>query len=231
MEGMECMGVYGSVWESTWVHINVFSTHEFMWVSWVYVTVRNFCDCHECMWVNVRVMIVFECIWLSLRVWECMWVYVSVFECLWILWVYLSVVWTLTLQLFRNHIQNFAITTAPPFKLTCQDSGYLPGLLLKLAYESFQTLQNHLGDEPTLAFPRADQAYILVTNAFTPTLTLPGGLCATLVQKGAKEETQIILHTSRRINSRRIKKITHPFYLRQQPHEFMWLSWVFVSVC
>jgi hypothetical protein len=38
------------------------------------------------------------------------------------------------------------------------------------------------------------------------------------------------LHTSRRINSRRIKKITHPFYLRQQPHEFMWLSWVFVSV-
>jgi hypothetical protein len=29
------------------------------------------------------------------------------------------------------------------------------------------------------------------------------------------------LHTSRRINSRRIKKITHPFYLRQQPHEFM----------
>jgi len=70
-------------------------------------------------------------------------------------------------------------------------------------------------------FPRADQACILVTKAFTPTLTLPGGLCATLVQKGAKEETQIILHTSRRINSRRIKKITHPFYLRQQLHEFM----------
>ena len=43
-------------------------------------------------------------------------------------------------------------------------------------------------------FPQADQAYILVTNAFTPTLTLLGGLCATLVQKGAKEETHIIIH-------------------------------------
>jgi len=120
MEWMECMGVYGSVWESTWVHINVFSTHEFMWVSWVYVTVRNFCDCHECMWVNVRVMIVFECIWLSLRVWECMWVYKSVFECLWILWVYLSVVWTLTLQLFPEphtefrHHRSTSVQTHPP---------------------------------------------------------------------------------------------------------------------
>jgi hypothetical protein len=113
---------------------------------------------------------------------------------------------------FQNHIQNFAITTAPPFKLTCQDSGYLPGLLPKLAYESFQTLQNHLGDEPTLAFPRADQAYILVTNAFTPNLTLPGGLCKTLVQIGAKGETHIILHTSMPLKEN--KKNSSPFLLR-----------------
>jgi hypothetical protein len=59
---------------------------------------------------------------------------------------------------------------------------------------AYGTLQNQLGDEPTLAFQQADQAYILVTNAFTPTLTLLGGLCATLVQKGAKGETHIIIH-------------------------------------
>jgi hypothetical protein len=63
------------------------------------------------------------------------------------------------------------------------------------------------------------QAYILVTNTFTPTLTLPGGLCATLVQKDAKAETHIILNTSMQLKDN--KKITHPFYLRQQPHEFM----------
>jgi len=103
MEWMECMGVYGSVWESTWVHINIFSKHEFMWVSWVYVTVRNFCDSHGCMWVYVNVLIVFECMWVCectfvyvrecegyncirvyLCVFESMWVYVSVVDCIWV---------------------------------------------------------------------------------------------------------------------------------------------------
>jgi hypothetical protein len=34
---------------------------------------------------------------------------------------------------FRNHIQNFAITAAPLFKLTRQDSGYASGSLPKTA--------------------------------------------------------------------------------------------------
>jgi hypothetical protein len=58
-----------------------------------------------------------------------------------------------------------------------------------------------------LAFPRADQAYILVTNTFTPTSTLPGGLCATLVQKGAKGETHILLQLKEN------KKNSSPFLL------------------
>ena len=87
MRGYGVNGVYGSVWESTWVHINVFSKHEFKWVSWVYVTVRNFCDCHECMWVYVNVMIVFECMWVC----ECTFVYVSECEDYNCIWVYLCV--------------------------------------------------------------------------------------------------------------------------------------------
>ncbi len=87
---------------------------------------------------------------------------------------------------FRNHIQNFAITAAPLFKLTRQDLGYISGPLPKSAYKTFKTLQEQLGDEPTLAFPRTDRDYLLITNAFTPTTYLPGGLCATLAQKDKK---------------------------------------------
>jgi hypothetical protein len=58
---------------------------------------------------------------------------------------------------FWNHIQNLAITAAPLFKLTRQDLGYLSGPLPKAAQKAFQTLQTQLGQEPTLAFPRADR--------------------------------------------------------------------------
>ncbi len=122
---------------------------------------------------------------------------------------------------FRNHIPNFAITAAPLFKLTHQDSGYISGPLPKSAYEAFKTLQRQLGDEPTLAFPRADQSYLLITNAFTPTTNLPGGLCAMLAQKDEEGETHIILHASRQLTEN--KKITHPFYLRQQPQFGEWI--------
>jgi hypothetical protein len=41
---------------------------------------------------------------------------------------------------FRNHIQNFAITAAPLFKLTRQDSGYLSRPLPRTAQQAFQEL-------------------------------------------------------------------------------------------
>jgi hypothetical protein len=62
-----------------------------------------------------------------------------------------------------------------------------------------------------LAFPRADQANILVTNAFKLTSTLPGGLCATLAQKDTKGETHIISHASRQLKEN--KKNYSPFLL------------------
>jgi hypothetical protein len=115
---------------------------------------------------------------------------------------------------FRNHIQNFPITAAPLFKLTRQDSGYISEPLPKLASRAFQMLRRQLGDEPTLAFPRANQTYLLINNTFTPTTTLPGELSVTLAQKDDKGETHIISHASRQLKEN--KKITHPFYLRQQ---------------
>jgi hypothetical protein len=100
---------------------------------------------------------------------------------------------------FRNHIQNFAIMAAPLFKLTQQDSGYLSGPLPRTAKKAFQELQTQLCQEPTLALPRSDREYLLITNASTPTTELPGGLLATLAQRNNQNQIQVISHASRQL--------------------------------
>jgi len=83
---------------------------------------------------------------------------------------------------FRHHIQDFSIIAAPLFKLTRQDSEYQSGPLTREALTTFQTLQNQLAKQPALAFPRPDQEYLLITNAYLPDKNSPGGLCASLAQ-------------------------------------------------
>ncbi len=100
---------------------------------------------------------------------------------------------------FQNHIQNFAITAAPLFKLTRQDSGYTSGPLPKAASQAFLELQSQLCQEHTLAFPRSDQKYLLITNGITPMTTLPGGFCATLDQQNDENQIKIISHASRQL--------------------------------
>jgi hypothetical protein len=113
---------------------------------------------------------------------------------------------------FRNHIQGFAITAAPLFKLTRQDSGYLSGPLSKAALQAFQALQTQLSKQPALAFPKSDQNYLLITNAYTPDPDLPGGLCVTLAQKDKYNRIQIISHASRQLKEN--KKNTQNSYSR-----------------
>jgi hypothetical protein len=50
-----------------------------------------------------------------------------------------------------------------------------------------------------LAFLRADQKYLLITNAFTPTADLPGGFCTTLAQQNNQNQIQVISHASRQL--------------------------------
>jgi hypothetical protein len=50
-----------------------------------------------------------------------------------------------------------------------------------------------------LTSPQADRNYLLITNTFTPTTNISGGLCATLAQKDEKGEKHIILHASRQL--------------------------------
>jgi hypothetical protein len=100
---------------------------------------------------------------------------------------------------FRHHIPDFSIIAAPLFKLTRQDSGYHSGPLTKEALTAFQILQNQLTEQPTLAFPRPDQEYILITNAYLPDRDSPGGLCANLAQRNNLGQIQIISHASRQL--------------------------------
>ncbi len=100
---------------------------------------------------------------------------------------------------FRHHIQDFAITAAPLFKLTRQDSRYLAGPLPTTALEAFKMLQNQLFKQPALAFPRTDWNYLLITGAYIPDQNSPGGLCATLAQRNKKCKVQIISHASRQL--------------------------------
>jgi hypothetical protein len=112
---------------------------------------------------------------------------------------------------FRNHIQAFAITAAPLFKLTGQDSGYLSGPLPRAALQAFQALQTQLSKQPALAFPRSDQNYLLITNAYTPDTDLPGGHCATLAQNDDHNLIKIISHASRQLKEN--EKNYTPFLL------------------
>ncbi len=100
---------------------------------------------------------------------------------------------------FRHHIQDFSIIAAPLFKLTRQDSGYQLGPLTKEALTAFQMLQNQLAEQLTLAFPRHDQEYLLITNAYLPDKNSPGGLCANLAQRNHLGQIQIISHASRQL--------------------------------
>jgi hypothetical protein len=100
---------------------------------------------------------------------------------------------------FHHHIQNFAITAAPLFKLMRQDSGYLSGPLPDTALEAFKTLQTQLSKQPALALPRTDWDYLLVTEAYLQDLNSPGGLCANLAQRNDKGKVQIISHASRQL--------------------------------
>jgi RNase H-like domain found in reverse transcriptase len=100
---------------------------------------------------------------------------------------------------FRHHIQDFSIIAAPLFKLTRQDSEYQSGPLTKEALTAFQTLQNQLAKQPALAFPRHDQEYLLITNAYMPDKDSPGGLCANLAQRNHLGKIQIISHASRQL--------------------------------
>jgi len=112
---------------------------------------------------------------------------------------------------FWNHIQNVAITAAPLFKLTREDLGYLSGPLPKAPKQAFQALQMQICQELTLAFPRADQEYLLITNAFKPTMEQPGELCTTLAQRDFKEDIKIISHASRQLKEN--EKNYKPFLL------------------
>jgi hypothetical protein len=94
---------------------------------------------------------------------------------------------------------KFCHHIGPVFQLICQDSGYTSGTLWKPAQRPFETLKTQLSQEQTLAFPRADRKYVLITNAYKPTQALPKGLGTTLAQLDMKGNVHIISHALRQL--------------------------------
>jgi RNase H-like domain found in reverse transcriptase len=83
---------------------------------------------------------------------------------------------------FWTHIKDFALISAPLFKLTQKDSGYKSGPLPEKALQAFHILQKQLTSETVMAFPKADRQYALITDMATGTADTPGGLGAILTQ-------------------------------------------------
>ncbi len=100
---------------------------------------------------------------------------------------------------FRTHIKDFALITAPLFKLTRKDSGYKSVPLPEKAMKAFYILQKQLTSEPVMAFPKSDHQYALITNAATGTANTPGGLGAILTQVDQEGNFNPISFASRQL--------------------------------
>jgi hypothetical protein len=112
---------------------------------------------------------------------------------------------------FRTHIKDFALIAAPLFWLTCKDSGYKSGPLPDQALQAFYALQKQLTSEPVMAFPKADQQYVLIMGAATGTADTPGGLQAILTQVDKDGNFYAILFASCQLKDH--KKNYSPFLL------------------
>jgi len=105
---------------------------------------------------------------------------------------------------FRTHIKNFAIFSAPLFKLTRKDSGYKGGPLPKEAMAAFSALQNALMSEPIMAFPKADRQYALIMDAATGTPETLGSFGAILTQKDQYDNYYAISYAYRQLKDHEI---------------------------
>jgi Reverse transcriptase (RNA-dependent DNA polymerase)/RNase H-like domain found in reverse transcriptase len=100
---------------------------------------------------------------------------------------------------FSTHIKDFALITAPLFKLMRKDSGYKSGPLPEKALKAFYILQKLLTSEPVMAFPKSDRQYALITDAATGTADTPGGLGAILTQVDKEGKFHTISFASRQL--------------------------------
>ena len=112
---------------------------------------------------------------------------------------------------FRSHIKNFAIIAAPLFALTKKDSGFKNSTLPPEAMTAFNILKRQLTSQPTMAYPRSDRQYALITDASTGSATEAGGLGAILTQVDTKGCFHAIAYASRQLKTN--EKNYSPFLL------------------
>jgi len=112
---------------------------------------------------------------------------------------------------FRSHIKNFAQLADPLYKCTRKDSDYKKGDLPEAASRAFDILKRQLSSEPTMAYPRSDRQYALITDASTGSATEAGGMGAILTQMDKNGQFYAISYASRQLKQN--EKNYSPFLL------------------
>ena len=112
---------------------------------------------------------------------------------------------------FRSHIKDFAHIAEPLYKCTRKDSDYKKGDLPPAALEAFNILKKQLCSEPTMAYPRSDRKYALITDASTGSASEAGGMGAILTQVDKEGKFHAIAYASRQLKQN--EKNYSPFLL------------------
>jgi len=93
--------------------------------------------------------------------------------------------------------------------------------------DAFINLQKQLMSEPVMAFACTNRQYALITDANTGTADTSGGLGGILTQVDQDRKFYAISFTSRQLKDH--EKITHHFYLKQQPQSGAWITLTSIS--
>jgi len=112
---------------------------------------------------------------------------------------------------FRSHIKDFAIIAAPLFALTKKDSNFKNTDMPTEALAAFKILKRQLTSKPTMAYPKSDRQYALITDASTGSATEAGGLGAILTQVDKEGRFHAIAYASRQLKTN--EKNYSPFLL------------------
>ena len=105
---------------------------------------------------------------------------------------------------FRSHIKDFAIIAAPLFKLTKKNADFKNSQLPPDALGAFKILKTQLSSNPTMAYPRADRQYALITDASTGSASEAGGLGAILTQVDKDGRFYAIAYASRQLKQHEV---------------------------
>jgi hypothetical protein len=117
---------------------------------------------------------------------------------------------------FRSYIVQFAILTAPLFRLTRQDSDWKGGDMPPEAASAFLRLRDEISSRPVMAYPNATGQYHLFVDAALGAENNSGGLEAVLMQDQEAGLRKPVVYASRRLDKH---ERNYPVFLAEMQAE------------